>query len=154
MSVPRGQKSGAVLFAALLLTFAACDAPTGGTELELDERTIQLDPGTEVHEVLLRVEDGRAALAPDTVRARPGDVIRFVATGAGGHAVVFDRGRLAPDVRAYLERTDQLRGPPLVHEGAGWIVSLEAAPAGRYPFICLPHHTRGLLRVVAERSGG
>jgi hypothetical protein len=44
----------------------------------------------------------------------------------------------------------QLRGPPLVNEGAAWVVSLADAPVGRYPFLCRTHGARGRIAVGAE----
>lgn len=115
--------------------------------LELGEDTIRLAPGATLHQVMLHADPGGAEMRPETVRARAGDVVRFTAADAQPHAVVFDAGRLAPPLRAFLERTGQLRGPPLISAGAAWVVSLDDAPAGAYPFACLTHGALGLLLV-------
>jgi hypothetical protein len=61
--------------------------------------------------------------------------------------VAFELVRLSDPVRDFLDRTNQLRGPPLVNRGAAWVVVLDEAPAGRYPFICRTHDARGMILV-------
>ena len=66
---------------------------------------------------------------------------------AGGYAIA---AGLAPAL-AFLESSGQLRGPPLLTEDASWIVSLEGAPPGDYPFRCLTHGAAGSLTVSGSR---
>lgn len=132
-----------------LAALLACDRaaePRPGTALRLGSGTVQLAPGSQIHELLLHA--GRhPEFAPDTARARSGDVVRFTAADAAGHAVAFDEQALEPAALAFLRATRQLRGPPLLDAGASWIVSLAGAPPGAYPFLCLGHDGRGLLLV-------
>lgn len=133
----------------VLLTSASCegigsDRPT----LQLDGEEVRLGEGVALHEVRLGAVRGGAALEPDTVRARVGDVVRFVAADSRTYAVAFDAAALDGGARAFLERSGQLRSPPLVESGASWIVSLEGAPPGAYAFE-LPGGERGLLLVQA-----
>lgn len=120
--------------------------------LELEGETVQLAPG----ERLVEIEVARAAAGrefePARADASPGDVIRFTARDGHNHAVVFDGVALEPATRAFLERTGQLRGPPLVKDGASWVVSLDGAPPGDYPYVCLTHGERGMLTVAARSS--
>lgn len=142
---------GAVLLVVLALALPSCDQPGAARErrvLELEEDTIRLEPGTAVVDVLLR-SDRENPLEPDTVRIRPGDVVRYVAADARPHAVAFDHGRLAPEAAAFLQRTGQLRGPPLIHPGASWVVSFRGAPPGVYPFIDLSQSAQGVIIVAA-----
>lgn len=144
-------RAGTVLFAVALLS-AACNAPGVSDEhatLPLEEDTIRLGRGSARVDVVLRAAPP-GALGLDTVRVRIGDVVRFIAGDALLHAVVFDGQSLAPDGRAFLENTGQLRGPPLVETGASWIVSFEDAPAGEYPFANLSQDRRGLVIVAGE----
>lgn len=106
--------------------------------------------GVAVLDVRLRQTPAGGAVEPDTVRAHPGDVVRFIAADARGYAVAFDTAGLAPDAREFLERTGQLRGPPLVSAGAVWVVSLEGAPSGTYAFRSLTADAQGLLLVQAQ----
>lgn len=103
-------------------------------------------------EVRLGGPDSAAQVHPESIVARPGDVIRFVAVDARTHAIAFEASALAPAARAFLRRTDQMRGPPLISVGAAWVVSLEGAPGGRYPFICLGDSCRGV--VTVSPAGG
>ena len=94
------------------------------------------------------------ALTPEAALAAigpiaSGDAVRFTTADPRPHAVAFELDSLAPPVRQYLERTGQLRGPPLVSEGTTWLIILEDAPPGVYPFYCRAHDTRGQLTVTA-----
>jgi plastocyanin len=151
-------RPGVVLVAVLLLSAgAACERGERARVREaevlvLEEDTVRLAPGAAIVETRIRSSHAGSTFEPDTIRARPGDVVRFVAADARNYAIAFDAGSLAPEARAYLERTGQLRGPPLLTPGATWIVSLEGAPPGLYPFACLAHGARGLLIVGAART--
>lgn len=128
---------------AVLIIIAGCDRFRESPRLVVDGDTIDLPAGTRIHEVLLAAPDG--AVAPDTVRIRPGDVVRFVAEGLEAHAVVFDEGALAPEPHSYLSEGSLLRGPPLVERGTGWVVSFPEAPRGSYPFRCIVHDVGGTI---------
>ena len=132
-----------VLLLALLLT--GCEA--GGNETVLLDSAEVAVPGR-VHEVRLGGAGARDSLAPARVEAEPGDIVRFTVADRRPHAVVFLPGSTGP-VRDFLRRTGQLRGPPLVNEGAAWIVTLDEAPPGRYPFRCRVHDADGILVVTA-----
>ena len=84
---------------------------------------------------------------PDSIVAHPGDVVRFTAGDGATHALAFDGASLAAEARTFLERTSQMRSPPLITEGATWIISLADAPAGTYRFRCLTHNAAGALTV-------
>jgi plastocyanin len=116
--------------------------------LELGEVVAQLPPGTRIHDVRIGAAAAASEFAPDTVRAQPGDVIRFTVSATGTHAIAFDAAALTPEQGDFLSSTHQLRGPPLITAGATWVVSLVDAPPGEYPFLCLTHGARGLLHVV------
>lgn len=139
------------VFLALAFALAACEgAGIGGEDppvLELGDETVQLEEGTALVDFRLAATGRNAGITPDTAGARPGDVVRFTAGDETTHAVAFDEAALSSEARAFLERTGQLRGPPLVDKGTSWVVSLEGAPPGEYPFVCLAHQTRGRLRV-------
>lgn len=134
------------LVAALALN--GCDAVGGGATIALDSAEVSV-PGS-VHEIALRGSGASDSLSATRIEARPGDALRFVAADRRPHAPSFVVDSLDPAVRDFLDRTGQLRGPPLVSEGAAWIVLLEGAPPGRYPFTCRSHDARGMILVTAD----
>ncbi len=150
---PRGGRSGACFcWLILLALLAACGGERGSRadqrhRLPLGKDTLDLGAAVNVVDVRLGGPDTSGAIHPGAVRARVGDVVRFVAADARGNAVAFDEGALAPDARAFLARTRQLRGPPLISVGASWVVSLQGAPPGRYPFHSLTRGSAGVLVV-------
>ncbi len=100
--------------------------------------TIALPAGARIHDIDVRVHDD-AEFAIERVEARPGDVLRFTTGDGRGHALAFDAAVLTDSAATFLERTGQLRGPPLLSTGATWIVDLKDAPIGPYRVICLVH---------------
>jgi plastocyanin len=140
-------RSGVVARVLVALSLGACEAVGGGATIHLDTAEIQLERGSHLHEVRISGVADTDTVAPATLRADPGDVIRFTTDDHRTHAIGFDPDRLTPSIREYLERTNQLRGPPLVNRGSAWVVVLEAAPPGRYPFLCRFHEARGMLQV-------
>lgn len=133
---------------------AGCDAIGGGETLQLDDGEVRLEGGAEIREVWIGGAGALDSIAPSTVSADPGDVVRFEVTDNRTHAIAFDAGGLTPAARQFLEETVQLRGPPLVNEGAAWVVSLAGAPPGQYPFLCRSHGATGMLRVAGGEAGG
>ncbi|HSH45376.1 MAG TPA: plastocyanin/azurin family copper-binding protein, partial [Longimicrobiales bacterium] len=133
-----------------LLAFTGCDLFGEDATIELDEGEVRLEGGARVHDVAVRGAGGRDALEPGEVSAASGDAVRFVVEDRRPHALAFDADSLSAEARTFLEEGGQLRGPPLVDEGAAWVVSLEGAPAGRYPFVCRSHGARGVLMVREE----
>lgn len=131
---------------------AACDrvAPaddSGPRVLELTHDTIHLDEGSRLVDVRVR-RTAEGDFDPLRVQAAPGDYVRFSATDGGGHAIVFAAHRLEPAVHEFLERSGQLRSPPLIAEGASWVITLVDAPPGSYPFRCTTHNAAGVLTVT------
>jgi plastocyanin len=133
--------------AAMALALAGCEAAGDGATIQLDTAEVQLERGTVLHEIVIRGGGSLDSIAPLHVQAEPGDAVRFTSEDHRTHAMAFHADRLTGPVRDYLERTDQLRGPPLVNRGAAWVVVLEGAPPGRYPFFCRTHDAHGLLIV-------
>jgi plastocyanin len=122
----------------------------GGTDdntLVLSKDTVKLDPGVKLVQVLVHTSTTNIEFSPGTVRARTGDIVKFVSADATNHAVGFETDSLAPPARAWIEQTQQVRGPPLISRGAAWVISLKGAPPGNYPFKCLTHDGHGVLVV-------
>jgi plastocyanin len=136
----------------LVLLAASCDRVAPGSDdgpriIELAHDTIRLEAGVRLVEV--RVARGASGeFEPDPVQAGSGDYVRFTADDRGGHAIVFAGALLQPDAREFLQRTGQLRSPPLITAGASWVITLDGAPAGEYPFHCTTHDAAGTLTVA------
>lgn len=133
----------------VLLAVGGCDALGGGATIQLDDEEVGLGAGAEVHDVAIAGAGARDTLDPSTVSAEAGDAVRFVVADRRTHALAFDSEGLTAAARDFLESTMQLRGPPLVNEGAAWVVTLADAPPGSYPFFCRTHGARGMVTVEA-----
>lgn len=150
-----GGRSGACLFGLIglvALLAGGCDAIDdaigGGSSIALDSADISI--AGDVHEIRVSGAGARDSIAPGALEATSGDALRFMVEDRRPHAFTFTESSLAEPVREYLERTGQLRGPPLVNEGSEWVVILEDAPPGRYPFHCRSHDARGEITVVSS----
>jgi plastocyanin len=128
---------------ALLLGAAAwaCDAavPPAPVTFVVEGDTIRLAPGAQMHDVEVRAREGESEFSPDRLGAWPGDVVRFITGDGRGHALAFHAWTLSDSATTFLEKAGQRRGPPLLHAGAVWIVTLENAPIGEYRVTCLVH---------------
>jgi plastocyanin len=136
------------LFLGVLLMGACRDVPpeARAPRLELAGDTIELAGGTALIEIRLGGRDP-AAIEPQRAEASVGDVIRFVAADGRGYSVRFDAGRMTPAMVQFLDGSNQLASPPLLAPGAAWVVSLENAPPGEYPFLSANHGAAGTLLV-------
>ena len=132
-----------------LVGAGACDVIGGGATIALDSAEVSI-PGS-VHEIELRGSGASDSLTSARMEVRAGDALRFVAADRRPHSPSFVVDSLEPTVREFLDATGQLRGPPLVSEGAAWVVILEDAPPGRYPFICRSHDASGVILVTADQ---
>ncbi len=139
-----------VLLARLLLclglVWAACDRvhpPGARTEVELDSGSVSLAEGARLHEVRISGSEGQERIEPAAIQAQPGDAIRFIAGDALTHAIAFDTVAMDAQGRRFLAATSQVSSPPLIRQGASWVVSLDSAPPGDYPFRCLAHGGSG-----------
>lgn len=137
--------------ALVVLGAVACDAVPGSGPpvLELANDTIQLESGVSLIDIAVR-RTAEGDFDPAAVQAHPADVVRFVAEDNGGHAIVFESTSLPAEVREFLERTAQMRSPPLITSGSSWVVTLAGAPVGEYPFRCSTHGESGRLSVAAR----
>jgi plastocyanin len=141
--------AGAFVLVALV---AACDnglIDKKDRTLELAGDTIDVPEGVDLHDVKVAIDAQSRDFDPDNVTASPGDYVRFTTGDSRTHAIVFELA--AGDARTFLESTGQLRSPPLVNNGASWVIALDKAPAGTYVFRCLMHQQSGQLTVAARQ---
>jgi plastocyanin len=132
----------------LIASLAGCrESPLRGNgSLDIGSDTIQLSPGVAVRDVRIRAA-GSGEFDPASLAAQAGDVIRFRTADARTHVLAFDEGSLPAGARERFANRSQLRSPPLLVEGATWIVSLQDVPLGEYTFRCLQHGIAGRVSV-------
>lgn len=114
-------------------------------------------PTGTIHDVKMVGDRQGYRYDPDTIKAKPGDGIKFVMVSGGPHNVVFDPAAIAADQRAQLFAN--MKHP--LEPGTSYMMmkpdevielSLANIKPGRYPFFCSPHlamSMRGLI-VVTE----
>jgi hypothetical protein len=107
--------------------------PPPPTDPELVE-ALGLDPGTPVYRVDLVDRSGRIALFPSAHEVVPGALVQFVTRDRRVYSVHFERDGVPPGGWAFLDAAGQTASPPLVEEGARFVVSLVGAPGGTYRF--------------------
>ena len=139
--------AGAFVFWVLPL-IAACDESPLRREAKLDigADTITLAAGVKIHDLVLRSIAG-GEFEPATAQIRAGDVVRFTTRDSRTHIIEFEEAGLPPTAADTFRSRSQLRSPPLLVDGAIWIVSFEGAPAGQYPFRCISHGARASITV-------
>jgi plastocyanin len=132
----------------LLASLLSCERTpfTRARTLDVGGDTIQLAPGVDIHDVQIR-NSAEAEFVPASIAARSGDVVRFTTTDSRTHLIEFDEISLPGNARSLFEGKTQVRSPPLLVQGAAWVVSLEDAPAGTYTFLCSTHGSRGQLTI-------
>lgn len=140
--------------ALLLVTSAGCEPidPTLRPDPQLIDE-LGLTQSDRVHTVSLASgADERAE--PDSIVVRPGDYLQFVSTDWLVHEVHFDSLEMDERARSFMTLTDQMDSPPLLQQGARFVVSFRDAPPGRYPFRLEGNRGpgRGVI-VVAPPSG-
>lgn len=124
-------------FAVAALAALACVAPEPDTSLQPDsvlQAELGLTLDDHVHRV--RVSGGEAERAdPAETLVEPGAYVEFVTTDWMVHEIVFEADSASAEQWAFLERTDQVASPPLIDRDSRYVLSFEAAPAGRYPYV-------------------
>src|SRR5687768_3040311 len=136
--------AGALAFLVLCLTGCENSPLRREQKLDLGNDTITLEKGT-IHDV--RVTSAAGEFAPASLEARTGDVVRYVTADSRTHVLSFDGPSLPAAARQVFESKHQLRSPPLVVQGAAWIITLEGVPAGTYTYRCESHNFTGTIVV-------
>lgn len=133
-----------------------CDAEPGPrTDPELTE-ALGVPPGTPVHRIDLSGQEGRIRVLPTAVDANPGDLVQFVVADTRVYSVAFLLEEMSSGQRAFLRGSLQEASPPLVEQGARFVLSFADAPPGEYPFVVEGYGTpvRGRIRVLGGSGGG
>ena len=142
----RARRPG-LLFCLILALGCARDGDPPRDVVRLEGGDVQLPEGAERHDVMLEGVGADDEVSPETVQAGPRDAVAFTAADGVTHSIAFLGDHLDSAQIAFLETRGQMRGPPLLAEGASWIVTLDDAPPGDYPFACTLHGGQGVIRV-------
>lgn len=94
---------------------------------------------------------------PASIKARAGDVVRFVNVSGGPHNVSFWADSLPPGAAAQVQRNmgptmSPLSGALITQPNATYQVSLAGLSPGRYRFYCLPHLGLGMTGQIVVRQ--
>lgn len=100
---------------------------------DLRER-LGLDDDRDIHRVTLGGRGAEEHVAPAHLRVGARAIVEFLTVDGRVHTVSFPEDSLPLDAALFLERTSQLRSPPLVDRGSRFVLTLEGAPSGRYVF--------------------
>lgn len=151
-------RSGAGLFLFLAAAVPICAGACGpGRDPGLDPeqeagRALGLPAGARLHRVTLGGRGAEEHAVPRRIEAAPGDAVEFLSVDHRVHVVTFPADSLLPEARAYLERTRQAGSAPLAFRGSRFLLLLDGAPPGRYPFVSEGHG--GVMGGVIEVDGG
>ena len=140
MGRPAGRRTGKLIGALVCLTLVGCGieqkAPQVLEEADPDPRsgiaaaaqTVQLSGGRDVEHVV-----------PPHINIETGEWVQFVTLDHRVHTLAFVPDSLSLEALAYLSRTDQMEGPPLLARGSRFLVDFRDAPVGRYVFSSQSH---------------
>lgn len=143
--------AGLLAFPVLFLLLAGCsDSGAEGTGADAEAlRALGLSPRATLHRVNLGGRGAEEHAVPTRILASPGDAVEFKTLDHRVHTLTFPLDSLSSEVRLFLEESEQTSSPPLVTQGSRFILNLENAPPGRYPFVSHGHGGRavGLVQV-------
>jgi plastocyanin len=99
-----------------------------------------------VHEIRLSAN----RFVPAQTIARAGDTLRFINGSGGPHNIQFLVDSLSGSARDLLERAmpgekiGPVASPLLLDQQETYQFAIPDLPAGRYPYLCLPHGANGM----------
>lgn len=105
--------------------------------------------GATRHEVDMVLDGASYVYRPSSLTIKPGDVVVFRGVSGGMHNVQFWADSLpagaAEVLQAGMTNVMSPLASNLVAEGDSVVVRFDGAPAGRYPYFCLPHQALGMV---------
>lgn len=109
-----------------------------------------------LHEIRMIGDTRGVRLEPARFTIARGDSVVFRVVSGQPHTVTFDTAAIAMNVAREVDarlndRIGKLSGPLLLFTGDRYHISFTGLPAGRYPFLCLPHLGRQMTgEIVVE----
>lgn len=145
--------------AGLALVLAACG---GGEKAPAADTTAMAAPAAEApaapatgttHEVQMVLEGSSYKYVPAELTVKAGDKVVFKNVSGGPHNVQFVADSIPAGAAAVLDaamadKMGPVAGPLLAEPNAVYEVSFAGAPAGKYPYFCLPHQAMGMKGVI------
>lgn len=103
-----------------------------------------LRAGPRVHEIRMIGDASGYRFEPANVSIAQGDTVVFLVVSGQPHTVAFDTTAIAPNIAHTLgmrmrDKIGTLSGPFLLAARDRYVIDFAGIPAGRYPFVCLPH---------------
>lgn len=123
------------LIAFLLLSSPGCEPenPTLRPDAILLEE-LGLSKDDRVHTVRLTTK-GQERASPDSILVEEGDYVQFVSDDWFIHEVFFDSMTMSDSAWTFMVSNDQSASPPLLQNGARFVISLVGASSGAYRFL-------------------
>ena len=106
---------------------------------------LDLNPAAKSHRITLSGgADANYQMAPDDIKASPGDTLVFQVKSGAPHALGIDPTGMTTQVheawnRALPRRVGDLRGPLLRQNDSYEVVIPRGVPKGKYRIFCSPH---------------
>ena len=143
--------AGLLAFSAITIALTGCvgaEAEAPGSDPEVLE-ALGLSSRAQLHRVTLGGRGAEEHAVPTRIQASPGDGVEFLTVDHRVHTLTFLLDSLSSEGRRFLEESGQISSPPLVTRGSRFILNLQNAPPGRYPFVSEGHGGRaeGLVQV-------
>lgn len=149
--------AGLMFFLSLLLLGGCTGGEKAASDPEVEAaRELGLARGARLHRVVLGGRGAEEHVLPQVVRVDPGDAVEFVTVDHRIHRLEFPRDSLAPEAYEFLRSTGSEASPPLPFKGSRFLLLLEGAPLGRYPFLSHGHGgtTKGVIEVTEDSIQG
>lgn len=156
---PASRKGAGFLLFLLLAPLPGSCGPGEGSppdpELE-GARALGLARGARLHRVVLGGRGSEEHVLPGRIQANRGDAVEFVTVDHRIHTVVFPRDSLTAESFRFLAESGTEASPPLPARGSRFLLRLEGAPPGRYPFLSQAHGgvAHGVIEVAMDGTGG
>ena len=144
----------ALLFVGVPAACGGWDPPPPPFDLDAPLRAeLGIPSEVTIHRITLGGRGATDHVVPLRTEAAPGDVLHVLSADRRIQTFTFVRSALPPGGAEFLERTRQDASPPLMEAGSSWVLSLDDAPEGEYPFVVQGHGdpVRGVLDIRRRR---
>lgn len=148
---PASFEAGLLAFGILAISLLGCGGPEPGSPPSADEELKQilgLASSSEIHRIALGGRGSEEHAVPSLIEAVPGDAVVFETVDHRVHTVSFVTDSLTATAREFLDTQAALSSLPLVTRGSTFLVLLDGAPAGSYPFVSEGHGGHALGRIL------